>query len=365
MSQVLSSIPTNTAKGVVKIASMSDIHFGRKGNSELHNQDCLNFIIWFCEEVRKQGDITHVVMMGDWHEHRSSLNILTMHYSYEGAKHLSALGIPVYILVGNHDLFHRQIRTIYSTLMFGDLPNINLISEPTVVNFNGTDSLLCPYLFQDEYPTLAKYLDLSVWWGHFEFKGFVLTGHNIKMQHGPDHLDFAGPKKIFSGHFHQRQSAGNIHYIGSTFPMDFSDAGQFDRGMAVYQYKGDALNYVDWPDCPKYVKAKLSAMLDDKVHIPVGARVKVVVDVPLTYEESLLVKQQYLKEFNLREINLEEGDAVDDAITNTDGLLEEEGSEMIGAGVDHLVVQMLGNIDTAQIDRDLLIKLYTDLRIDQ
>lgn len=361
---IINTLEHRAPRGVVKIASFSDIHFGRKGNSELHNQDCLNFIVWFCEQVKRMGDITHVVMMGDWHEHRSSLNILTMHYSYEGAKRLSELGIPVYILVGNHDLFHRQIRTIYSTLMFGNLPNIHLISEPTVVNLNGVESLLCPYLFQDEYPTLAKYLHLPVWWGHFEFKGFVLTGHNIKMQHGPDHLDFIGPKKIFSGHFHQRQNSGNIHYIGSTFPMDFSDAGQYDRGMAVYDYAMDNVSYVDWPDCPKYVKAKLSAMLDESVVIPRGARVKCVVDVPLTYEESLLVKQSYMKDYDLREINLEESDAINDAITNTDGLLEEEGSDLIVAGVDQLVVQMLGNIDTAQIDRDLLIKLYTDLRID-
>lgn len=347
-----------------KVASFSDIHFGRKGNAEQHNQDCLNFIIWACDQIKQQGDITHVVMMGDWHEHRSSLNILTMHYSYEGAKRLSELGIPVYIMVGNHDLFHRQIRTIYSTLMFGNLPNINLVSEPTVVNFNGHDTLLCPYLFQDEYPELVKYLHLPVWWGHFEFKGFVLTGHNIKMQHGPDHLDFVGPKKIFSGHFHQRQSSGNIHYIGSTFPMDFSDAGQYDRGLALYEYEGDKLSYIDWPDCPKYVKAKLSAMLDDSVVIPINARVKCVVDVPLTYEESLIVKQTYLKDFQLREINLEEGDALDDALVNTDGILEEEGSDLVSAGVDQLVLQMLGNIDTAQIDRDLLIKLYTELKVE-
>lgn len=346
-----------------KASQFTDIHFGRKGNSEQHNQDCLDFVKWFCEQVKADPTIDHVIFTGDWHEHRSSLSILTMHYSYESAKLLSELGIPVFIEIGNHDLFHRQIRTIFSTLMFGNLPNIYLIPEPVVLQFK-KKVLLCPYMFQDEYPTLAQYLDCDVWWGHFEFKGFVLTGHNIKMQHGPDHLDFAGPKKIFSGHFHQRQISGNVIYTGSAFPMDFSDAGQYDRGMTVYDYMKDKVTFIDWPDCPKYVKAKLSAMLDESVVIPRNARVKCVVDVPLTYEESLLVKQNYLKEYDLREINLEESDAVEDAIMNTDGLLEEEGSDLIGIGVDHLVVQMLGNIDTDQIDRDLLIKLYTDLKIE-
>lgn len=346
-----------------KAAQFTDIHFGRKGNAELHNEDCLNFVKWFCGNVRKDPEIDHVIFTGDWHEHRSSLNILTMHYSYEAAKELSTLGIPIFIMVGNHDLFHRQIRTIFSTLMFGNLPNIHLISDPITLQFS-KKVLMCPYLFQDEYPSLAKYLDHDVWWGHFEFKGFVLTGHNIKMQHGPDHLDFIGPKRIFSGHFHQRQMAGNVIYTGSAFPMDFSDAGQYDRGMTVYEYDTDTVTFIDWAECPKYVKAKLSAMLDDSVVIPINARVKCVVDVPLTYEESLIVKQTYLKDFQLREINLEEGDSLEDALVNTDGVLEEEGSDLVTAGVDQLVLQMLGNIDTAQIDRDLLIKLYTDLRID-
>lgn len=345
---------------------MSDIHFGKKGNSEQHNQDCYNFVAWFCDQVRDDPSIDHVIIMGDWHEHRSSLNILTMDYSYRAAELLSKLGLPIILLVGNHDLYHRDSRTVFSTSMFKHLPNFHLISEPIVVEMAHGKTFLAPYLFHEEYTELVKYTSVPVWWGHFEFKGFVISGYNIKMPNGPDHSDFKGPQKIFSGHFHKRQIVDHIVYIGNTFPMDFSDAGDNDRGMAVYEYKKDKLEFINWKECPKYVKAKLSALLDETVKLPLNARVKCVVDVPLTYEESLVVKQTYLSDYDLREINLEETDELTDVLENTSG--DTEGEDLVNEqvnGVDNLVLRMLKNIDTEKIDRNLLIDIYSRLNIDE
>jgi DNA repair exonuclease SbcCD nuclease subunit len=350
-----------------KAAAMSDIHFGKKGNSEQHNQDCLDFIEWFCEQVRQDSDIDHVIFCGDWHEHRAALNLLTMSYSYQGAELLSKLGIPIFIIVGNHDLFHRHTRSVFSTLMFQDLPNIYLIPEPTVISMHNGEVLLAPYLFQEEYPSLAKYEKIPVWWGHFEFKGFVISGYNIKLPHGPDHNDFKGPKRIFSGHFHQRQIIDNIVYMGNTFPMDFSDSGDYHRGMVVYEYANDRLSFLDWGDCPKYIKAKLSTLLDESATIPSNARVRCVIDVPLNYEESLVVKQEYLTKYDLRELNLLETDELDDVLENTSAELAEivEDTDTSVNSLDGLVIQMLNNIDTDQIDRDMLVYIYSKLKVEK
>lgn len=350
-------------KGLKKAASFSDIHFGKKNNSEQHNQDCLNSIGWFCDQVRNDPTIDHVIIMGDWHDLRASLNILTMDYSYRGAEMLGELGIPIVLLIGNHDLFHRQTRSVYSTMMFKHIPNFHIVPEPVVVKMANGEVLLAPYLFPEEYPGLVKYKKVPVWWGHFEFKGFVVSGYNIKMQHGPEHSDFKGPKKIFSGHFHQRQITDNIVYIGNTFPMDFSDAGDFERGLAVYEYKTDDLSFIDWADCPKYVKAKLSALLDESIVIPSNARVKCIVDMPITYEESLVVKQTYMGQMNLRELNLEESGELDSVLSDTAGVeIERDGAAL--STVDELVLRMLGNIDTDKIDKHVLIDIYRKLKTD-
>ena len=361
MAQLNDSI-VNSFKKLKKAASFSDIHFGKRANSEQHLQDCIDFVTWVKEQVSNDPTIDHIICMGDWHEHRAGLSTLTMHYSYQAAEILSSIGIPVFLLVGNHDLFHRQTRSVFSTLMFKHIPNIYLIPEPITIEMANGPVLLTPFLFPDEYPGLMEYSKVPVWWGHFEFKGFVISGYNIKMQTGPEHNDFNGPTRIFSGHFHKRQIEDNIVYIGNTFPMDFSDAGDYERGMAVYEYASDDLQFIDWADCPKFIRVKLSNLVNGNVKLPTNSRVKCVIDVPLTYEELLDIKKNFSTEYNLREIVLEESDDNDEALENTevDDLTQTGESH----GLDSMVIGMLKNIDTPKIDQNLLVTIYSTLNIE-
>lgn len=351
-------------RGLQKAAAFSDIHFGKKGNSDQHNQDCLDFIDWFCAQVEADPTIDHVVVPGDWHELRSSLSINTMDYSYRGAERLSKLGIPIIIHIGNHDLFHRDTRAVFSTIMFKHIPNIYLVPEPVVMEMRDGPVLFAPFLFSHEYPALVKHKEAIAWWGHFEFKGFVISGYNTKMEHGPEHQDFKGPNRIFSGHFHKRQIQDNIVYIGNPFAMDYSDSGDFHRGMAVYTYKHDELDFIDWADGPKYVKAKLSQLLDETIDVPANARVKCIIDVPITYEESISIKQGLLMQYNLRELKLEESDELADVLVNTEtGEVSSTGERL--NTVDELVVEMLGAIDTPKIDQNMLVNLYQKLNTEE
>lgn len=346
-------------KKLKKTASFTDIHWGCKGNSEQHNQDCINYIDWFCEQVKQDPTIDNIVFGGDWFETRSALNIMTMNYSYRGAKKLNDLGLPVFFIIGNHDLYHRHTRELYSTINFHEFNNFQIINEPTLIPNLGNGALLCPYLFHDEYPTLAKYLTTPVWWGHFEFKGFVITGYNVLMPHGPDPDDFKGPKRIFSGHFHKRQQNRNIVYIGNTFPTNYSDAGDSERGMAVYEYSTDNLVFTDWKDCPKYTKTLLSNILDNTITINPHSRVKCVVDIPITFEESNYLRQKYLTDFSLRDFTMEESQVLSDAITETTAS-PTVPTEL--SSVNDLVIQMLNDISSDKLDNQTLINIYRDLR---
>lgn len=348
-----------------KTATFTDIHWGAKSNSELHNQDCQRFIDWFCEQVKNDSSIDHIIFMGDWYENRSAINIATMNYSYRGAQKLNSLGLPVYFIVGNHDLYHRHTREIHSVAPFNEFSNFIIIDEPVVVSEIGRGALLSPYLFPDEYPNLSEYLKLETWWGHFEFKGFVITGYNIKMPTGPDPTLFKGPKHIFSGHFHKRQTEGNITYIGNAFPSNFGDAGDFARGMATYDHVLEKMVFTDWPDCPKYVRVKLSKMLDPDFKLPEQARVKCVLDSELSFEDSSVVREEYMKQFNLRELVLEETNELDEVLSNTETTAADDVTEMATLSdintVDQLVIQMLTDIKSDKIDATTLVEQYKRL----
>lgn len=345
------------SKKLKKVAMITDIHFGRQNNSEIHNKDCINFLEWFACEVKKDPDIDGVFFLGDWHEHRSAINGLTLDYSQRGANILNALGLPIWMVVGNHDCYYRNSRDVFTTVIFDKLSNFILVDKPIVLPENSC--VIAPYLFEDEYPEFfKKYSKYEIFAGHFEFKGFVLTGETAIKEHGPDPEDYSKPKRIFSGHYHRRQSKNNIHYIGNAFPADFSDANDNKRGMAVYEFDTDTLNYIDWVDCPKYIKTKLSELLaKPKKVLNQNARVKVIVDQDITLTESNEIRKLFADRFNLREIVLEE--QIDTSVQLSD--IEQEVEDLKLEGVNEIVPELLKRVRSEKINADKLVKIYRSL----
>lgn len=343
-------------KKINKVAMFTDIHFGRQNNSETHNTDCINFIRWFCEQVKANPDIDAVFFLGDWHEHRAAINGMTLHYSQMGANMLNDLGIPVYFVVGNHDLYYRNNRDIFTTVIFDKLENFVMVDQPVVVN---DKCVMAPFLFEEEYPTFfKKYSKYEVIAGHFEFQGFVLTGETTIKEHGPDPAEYVKPKRIFSGHYHRRQSKKNVFYIGNAFPADFSDANDENRGMAIYEFDSDDLVYIDWADCPKYIKTKLSDLLKSpKKVLDNNARVKVIVDQDITLTENNELRKLFMERFKLREIVLEEQDNTSVDLTD----IEQEVEDMKLEAVSDIVPELLKRVKSQKIDADKLVEIYRKL----
>jgi len=344
-------------KKLMKGAFFTDLHVGAKSNSQQHNEDCVKYIDWFCAKVKADPEIDHIVFVGDWHEVRSAINVFTLKYSYEIATKVNNLGLPVYFIIGNHDLYHRNNRDIYSVVPFHEFENFQIIHEPTVLKHIGDGVLMCPYMFHEEYTELVKYPHIPFWIGHFEFKGFIVTGYNIVMKTGPEHTDFGKPEHIISGHFHKRQTGGNVTYIGNAFPTSFADAGDTERGMMVFNHKNGEMTFFDWKECPKYITGNLSDIVNEDVKLYPQARVKCIADVPVTYEESLELKAAFIEKYDLREFTIEESSEIQEALSETETDVDE--SEL--GTVDEMVVEMLDDIESEHIDNSLLQKIYQEL----
>lgn len=336
---------------------LTDIHFGKKSNSVIHNTDCIQYLEWFCTQFKQDPDADYVAFLGDWHENRTAIDVSTLSYSYQGAKMLNDLGVPVFFIVGNHDLGTRDSRALYSTIPFHEFDNFILVHEDpvTVPTVNG-DCLFVPFLMPHEYGTLHRYEQVPVWMGHFEFKGFVLTGYTTTLEHGPDHGMFSKQRRIFSGHFHKRQTNANVTYIGNTFPMDYGDANNFKRGLAVYDHTNDDLTFINWTDCPKYIKCKLSQLLDDSVTLHDNSYVFVEVDISVDYEELSIIEQAYSKKYQLREFKLDETSKFITAL-DEDQFEDEEDD---GKSTTEIIMDTLKQVDANAFDCSLLTEIYTN-----
>lgn len=339
-----------------KMLMFTDIHWGARSNSTIHNQDNLDFIDWVISLVT--SDITHIAFLGDWFENRSSINIKTLAMSTEGMRKLSALGLPIIFITGNHDLYQRHTRDVHSLEIFKEFDNVVLIDEPTIIN----DSMLfLPYLFDHEY---KEYMDLinshDYVFGHFEFKNFVITGYTIMQEHGPDHTLFNTPKRIFSGHYHKRQHADNVIYIGNVFPTTFGDVDDNDRGVCIFDPNINDVSYINWEECPSFTIAKLSEVVKDDWMPREKARVKCIIDQELTYTEAQDLRETLIDKFKLRDLILEE-----DRNVKTD--VEDEEPAMKSQSIDEMVIQQLlkaNNTKGINLDSTLLVDIYKGIKVE-
>ena len=332
-----------------KAAIFTDIHFGLKSNSQLHNEDCLNFVKWVTTKAKEEGCET-CIFMGDWHNNRASINIVTLNYSLKALEHLNENFDRVYFIPGNHDLYYRDKRDIQSVEWARHLPNIQICNDW----FSDGDVTIAPWLVGDDHKRIPKLKSQYVF-GHFELPHFYMNA----MVQMPDHgdvkrEDFGSIGHVFSGHFHKRQNHKNITYIGNAFPHNYADAGDDERGLTVLTW-GQEPVYHAWPDQPRYRVYNLSDVLqqtDALLKPSMHARINL--DINISYEEANFIKETFIGQYNLREIALIPQKSTDITEFEMQGNIAFES-------VDQIVTNQLAAISNGSFDKNLLMDIYRHL----
>lgn len=331
-----------------KVACFTDLHLGLKNNSRQHNDDCEAFIRWFVDQAKARGCET-CIMLGDFHHHRSNVNVSTLNYSASNIKYLSDNFEHVYFIAGNHDLFYREKREINSLVAGTYLDNVTVVDEP----FLQGDVAIVPWLVEDEWKTI-KDVKSKYMFGHFEIPGFKMNAQIEMPDHGEiNKKQFKHQDYVFSGHFHKRQQQGHIHYIGNPFGHNFADAWDFDRGAMFLEWDGTP-EYVNWEEGPRYITCFLSELLDntDEYLLP-KTFARVTLDADITYEDANFMKETFMENYGLRELKF-----VYDKTSEEQ--MEFEG-EIGFQTIDQLVAEQLASLDTDTFDRAKLIEIYNNL----
>lgn len=332
-----------------KALCWTDIHLGLKNNSQHHNEDCWEFTKWMVDYALRENCDT-AIFLGDFHNNRNSVNVLTLNYSQRCLEHVAQNFKKIYMIPGNHDLYYRDQRSVHSFLWARNISGVEIFNDITIIN----DCAFVPWLLSDEHQKISK-IEAKYAFGHLELPHFMMNSQ-VRM---PDvgeiqqsHL--SGVELVFSGHFHKRQRQNNIQYMGNCFPHNFSDVNDDNRGIMILEW-GAEPQFVYWPDSPRYRVLNLSDVIQDpEKTLHPRSYVRINLDVALSYEEASMLKESFAKDYNLREITWlpPKNTELTENTSNTDIKFQ---------SVDSIVANEITTIQSEVYDPSLLLNIFQHL----
>ena len=333
-----------------KAAVFTDIHYGMKGNSKVHNQDCEEYIDWFIKTAKDNGCETGI-FCGDWNHNRNSINLTTLDSGLSSLEKLGAAFDQFFMFAGNHDLYYKDKRDVKSIEFAKHIPGVTIVNEI----FEKDDVALIPWLVADEWKRIPSIKSKYIF-GHFELPSFYMNAMVQMPDHGEltsDH--FVNQKYVFSGHFHKRQVNGKIHYIGNAFPHNYADTWDDNRGMMILDKENDAEpQYINWNNGPKYRTLSLSRLIDEKNTIMQSKMyLRVTLDLPVSYEEATFVKETFINDYDCREFTLIPQKQIEEINTELDISQFES--------IDSIVSNEILAIDSQNYDKKTLLDIYGEL----
>ena len=233
----------------MKIAVIGDTHFGARGDSPLF----LNHFLKFFEEqffpYLKENNIRTVIHLGDLFDRRKYINFNTLSTVRDKFfQRLHDEGIHLHITIGNHDTYYKNTNNLNSIkeILEDRYLNVSIYEKPSVIYLNGYNFGIVPWITKENEEEIQKFIQTTkckMIGGHFEIVGFqVING--VYHTTGFKVSEFNRFERVLSGHFHIKQSMGNIHYLGTAYQMNFADVYS-KKGFHVFDTESNTLEFIE------------------------------------------------------------------------------------------------------------------------
>jgi len=213
----------------LRIALLNDTHCGIRGSSEIfiNYQEKFYTDVFFPYLI--ENDINHIIHLGDYYENRRFINFKALNANRKHfLEKLREYGITMDIIPGNHDTYYKNTNDLNSLkeLLGHYMNEVNIVEEPTVLDYDGMKIGLVPWICQDnedKIQTFLKNCSADVIGGHFELIGFDMM-RGVPCTHGMTSDNLKRFELVMSGHYHAKSNQENIHYLGSQMEFFWNDA---------------------------------------------------------------------------------------------------------------------------------------------
>lgn len=280
-----------------KIALISDIHFGCRNNSETYLEIIKKLLIETLFNIVKNDKINDVRILGDLFDCRNNINVRTLNVAIEVFKwyKTNLPSVKFKIILGNHDIYYKNRIDVNSIECLGLIGNVEVIDKITFETINNKQVISYPWLIpgSNEHAHFiatangTKKYDLCL--GHFEVRGFEISRGVYDTENLEISL-FKNYDKVFTGHYHLRNTLQNVSYLGCPFQQTWGDYGD-EKGITIYDIDEDTVEFKINNSSPEFLKI----FVDDiqNKNIPLlkkvkGNHVKFMIDKKV--EESWIIK---------------------------------------------------------------------------
>ena len=234
----------------MKVAIITDQHFGCRKNSKLFHDYFLKFYEDVFFPILEKEGITTVIDMGDTFDSRKGIDFGALTWAKNNYyDRLKKMGITVHTIVGNHTAYYKNTNDINAVdLLLREYDNVKTYSETTSIEVGGLNILLVPWINSDNQEmshALIKKSRAPVCMGHLELVGFRVHRGYI-MEHGTDASLFNKFDKVFSGHYHTRSDNEKIFYLGNPYEIYWNDCND-TRGFHLFDTETQEHTAVDNP----------------------------------------------------------------------------------------------------------------------
>jgi DNA repair exonuclease SbcCD nuclease subunit len=228
---------------------LGDCHFDEKhGDAKLLKiqQHFFDSLIQYCVD----NEINRIYQVGDITHNRTSLSLNVQSSLLRIFMELEMNQIEMVYIIGNHDIFYKDSREIFSMEVFEKAfpTTFKVIKEPTLLD----DIYLVPWMVSGEKLNVPQGARAII--GHFEMKDFYVT-KTFKSEHGLTKDQFKDIP-VFSGHYHLKQDVGNIHYVGTPYQLDWNDFNSL-KGIHILDHSTMTATFVENKSTTQHIKLYL------------------------------------------------------------------------------------------------------------
>lgn len=324
---------------MTKIALISDIHFGVKKNSEKFLEFQKKFFYELLIPTIKQNNIDHLFILGDLFDNPENINVLVKNTVIKIFNKLinTFPHIKITFLVGNHDIYYKNTLETTSLSIFEHFPKIEVLKNIKEFIIDDKSILCVPWLVKnskmhEEFDNIInsnKVYDYC--FGHFEINQFEIIPTIYENKGFPIEL-FKNFNKVFSGHFHIKNTIDNINYLGSPYQITWNDYGT-TKGITILDVENSNVEFIENNICPKHLKIKLSEVIKDKNILKTIKNnfIKFYWDVKINADKKLEIEEK-IKSLNSMDLSF-----IEEIITTIDSSnIDDESNDIQGSPIEFL-----------------------------